>query len=90
MIYVWRCAAMYLLGIIAFITAFLMIALFSYLFNEKSELIVDGLTEEEKNALLEAHEQQQRLLWRTSYILLTAFVIAIALIFAQSLLNYYR
>lgn len=90
MIYVWRCAAMYLLGIIAFITAFLMIALFSYLFNEKSELIVDGLTEEEENALLETHEQQQRLLWRTSYILLTAFVIVIALIFAQSLLNYYR
>ncbi|MBM7699718.1 hypothetical protein [Kurthia huakuii] len=81
---------MYLLGIIAFISAFLMIALFSYLFADKVELALDGLTEEEENALLEQREQQQRLLWRTSYVILAIFVIAIALIFTQSLLRYYQ
>lgn len=90
MILLWGCADMYLLGIIAFSSAFLMIVLFSYLFADKTELALDSLTEEEANALLEQHEQQQRLLWRTSYVLLTIFVITIALIFTQSLLRYYQ
>lgn len=79
---------MYLLGIIAFVSAFLMIALFGYLFAHQVP-VVDDLSEEERDAVLENDEYQQMLLWRSGYILIGIFVVAIALIFTQSLMRYY-
>lgn len=79
---------MYLLGIIAFVSAFLMIALFGYLFAHQVP-VVDDLSEEERDAVLENDEYQQTLLWRSGYILIGIFVVAIALIFTQSLMRYY-
>ncbi|WP_010289356.1 hypothetical protein [Kurthia massiliensis] len=79
---------MYLLGIIAFVSAFLMIALFGYLFAHQVP-VVDDLSEEERDVVLENDEYQQTLLWRSGYILIGIFVVAIALIFTQSLMRYY-
>jgi len=79
---------MYLLGIIAFVSAFLMTALFGYLFAHQVP-VVDDLSEEERDAVLENDEYQQTLLWRSGYILIGIFVVAIALIFTQSLMRYY-
>ena len=82
-------ATMYLLGVIAFISSFFMIGLFSYLFAEKPELATEDLTEEQQQLLLEEKEERMRLLWRTGYIAIAVFVCAIAGIFAKSLLLYY-
>lgn len=79
---------MYLLGIIAFVSAFLMIALFGYLFAHQQP-VVDDLSEEERDIVLENDEYQQTLLWRSGYILIAIFVVAISLIFTQSLMRYY-
>lgn len=81
---------MYLLGIIAFISAFFMIGLFAYLFADQPELPFDELTEEQYEVLLEENEERMRLLWRTGYITIAIFVCAIAGIFVKSLLLYYR
>lgn len=79
---------MYLLGIIAFISAFAMLALFGYLFAHQKP-VVDELSEEEKDIVLEGYEYEQRLLWGSGYILIAVFFVAIALIFTQSLMRYY-
>ncbi|WP_010304539.1 hypothetical protein [Kurthia senegalensis] len=80
---------MYLLGIIAFISAFFMIGLFSYLFAEQPALSIDELTEEQQQELLEESEERMRFLWRTGYIAIAIFVCSIAGIFVKSLLLYY-
>ena len=75
---------MFFLGIIAFVSVFYMIGVFSYLFADRPELQLEGLTEEQQDDVLYEEENRIRLLWRSGYIAIAIFVVAIVGIFLKA------